>query len=141
MKIYLAGPMTGIKDFNFPAFHKAAKELRAMGHEVFSPAEKDEETYGVDLFKGSGDPDKIGGMDFKRVVLGIDLAWICDNAQGIALMEGWEKSTGAIAESAVANALNIPRFIQVDLGWLEIDKTGRLTGKSIPHGQHQTYQP
>ena len=141
MKIYLAGPMTGIKDFNFPAFHKAAKELRAMGYKVFSPAEKDEETYGVNRFKGSGDPDKIGGMAFKRVLLGIDLKWICAQAQGIALMHGWEKSTGAIAESAVAVALDIPRFIQVALEWLEIDKIGRLTGKSISHGQHQTYQP
>ena len=136
MKIYLAGPMTGIKDFNFPAFHRAAKELRAMGHKVFSPAEKDEETHGVDMFKGSGDPDKIGGMDFKRVVLGVDLAWICANAQGIALMHGWEKRTGATAESAVADSLDKPRFIQVAIEWLEINKTGQLTGKSIPHGQH-----
>lgn len=134
MKIYLAGPMTGIKNFNFPAFHAAAKELRGMGHEVFSPAEKDEETHGVEMFKGSGDPDKIGGMDFKRVVLGIDLAWICANAQGIALMHGWETSTGAIAESAVANALNLPRFIQVEQGWLEINKAGSIIGH-LPDGQ------
>ena len=43
-KVYIAGPMTGLPDFNFPAFHEAAARLRAMGHEVVSPAELHEDT-------------------------------------------------------------------------------------------------
>ena len=39
MKIFIAGPMSGIKDYNRPAFHAAAAKLRAKGHEVVSPSE------------------------------------------------------------------------------------------------------
>ena len=38
-RIYLCGPMTGIKDFNYPAFNAEAARLRALGYEVVNPAE------------------------------------------------------------------------------------------------------
>jgi len=38
-RIYLCGPMTGIKDFNYPAFNAEAVRLRALGYEVVNPAE------------------------------------------------------------------------------------------------------
>jgi len=37
--VYLAGPMTGYADFNYPLFHKVAADLRDLGAVVISPAE------------------------------------------------------------------------------------------------------
>lgn len=41
MRLYLAGPMSGLPGFNFPAFHAAAKVLREAGYIIISPAETD----------------------------------------------------------------------------------------------------
>ncbi|MCY1527250.1 hypothetical protein D9M68_623110 [compost metagenome] len=38
-RIYLAGPMTGLPEFNYPAFHAEAARLRALGYQVENPAE------------------------------------------------------------------------------------------------------
>lgn len=45
-RIYISGPMTGLPDFNFPAFHDAAARLRERGHEVANPAEINSEAGG-----------------------------------------------------------------------------------------------
>lgn len=38
-RVYIAGPMTGLPDWNFPAFHEAAARWRMMGWNVVNPAE------------------------------------------------------------------------------------------------------
>ena len=111
MKIYLAGPMRGIPEFNFPAFHKAAQHLRELGHFVFSPAERDNERHGTDISKGNATGDesiaaKEHGFNL-REALGADLAWICAEADIIAMLPGWETSKGATAERATAIALGL----------------------------------
>jgi hypothetical protein len=58
MKIYVAGPMRGIPEFNFPAFHDAAARLRNEGHVVFNPAERDIARHGVDISKGNDTGDE-----------------------------------------------------------------------------------
>ena len=94
MKIYLAGPMRGLPMFNFPAFHEAAARLRAQGHEVFSPAEKDAEA----------------GQDGTKPALtiahymAIDLPEVC-RADAIVVLPGFEKSQGCMIELAVATEI------------------------------------
>ena len=41
MRIYIAGPMTGYAEMNFPAFNTAAARVRALGHEAVNPVEID----------------------------------------------------------------------------------------------------
>jgi hypothetical protein len=111
MKIYVAGPMRGVAEFNFPAFHAAAAKLRAEGHEVFSPAERDIRVHGEAFSKNShdGDNDKAErehGFNL-REALADDLAWICREADAVALMPGWVLSKGATAERATAIALGL----------------------------------
>ena len=105
MKLYLAGPMTGIEHYNFPAFDEAAKQLREAGHTVFNPAENDREN-GFDATGLQGHEAAEHGFDL-RTALKQDLSWICDHAEGIALLPGWEESKGARAEVALAKALGL----------------------------------
>lgn len=106
--------MRGIKDFNFPAFHQAAFQLRMLGHEVFNPAERDEAKYGRDIGKSdTGNPADAEAKGFDlRDALATDLDWICRHADGIYMLKGWENSKGATAERATAIALALEVMYQ-----------------------------
>lgn len=125
-RLYLAGPMRGIPQFNFPAFDSAAVYLRSIGHEVFSPAENDRTRHGDDFGKdnATGDEHTAAGTGFNlRVALGEDLAWICKHAEGIALLPGWEASKGANAEKKTAEALGLTIIYLHNgaAGWYTLD--------------------
>lgn len=110
MNIYLAGPMQGIKDFNFPAFFAAAKKLRDEGHTVFSPAERDIEVHGDGVYKSAtGDvKEATANSGFcLRSALAADTDYIAKHAAAIALLPGWEHSSGALAEWSLAKALRL----------------------------------
>jgi hypothetical protein len=110
MKVYLAGPMTGYPNLNFPAFDRFAARLRAVGYTVFNPAEKDRERDGVDWGQAvpSGDRVALVKAGFNpRVAILDDLTWIAKEADAVALMPGWEKSKGAQAEYALAVFLGL----------------------------------
>lgn len=103
-KIYLAGPMSGIPQFNFPAFYAAAKVLREQGFEVVNPAEIDDaEDAGAALRSPDGDPNnravvKKSWGDF----LSRDVKLLADTGiEGIVFLPGWQKSKGARLEAFV----------------------------------------
>lgn len=89
MKFYIAGPMTGLPDLNFPAFHAEAARLRSEGHEVANPAEinPDHTTpWHECMFR-----------DLKEL----------STCQGIVLLPGWEKSPGAQIERLWATRMGL----------------------------------
>jgi hypothetical protein len=86
-KIYIAGPMTGYPLHNFPAFRDAMTILTNQGHHVISPADLD------DLFgHDENNIDATIRRDFEAVM----------NVNAVYMLKGWEKSTGARAEHALA---------------------------------------
>lgn len=89
MKLYIAGPMTTLPDRNFPAFHAEAKRLRALGHEVVSPAE----------IHAVGEPSW-------SFALRADIRALLE-CEGIALLPGWEQSRGALLERHVAESCGL----------------------------------
>lgn len=99
MRVYLAGPMTGIPEFNFPEFDRNAAILESAGHTVFNPAQMDREL--------GFDPTvpEVSGQ-FLRDALRRDLSAIC-GADAIAMIQGWEKSGGARIEWMLAVHLGL----------------------------------
>ena len=104
-KVYIAGPMSGLPNLNHPAFFEVAEAFEEGGWEVFNPAELDNEVYGsVGAIVEAMNIDR---QAFLRSALSADLSWICEEADAIAMLPGWEKSYGARAEHAVAVALDL----------------------------------
>lgn len=91
--IYLSGPMTGLQDFNYPAFHRVARELRAGGHYVYNPAEFP--------FDGPMDVYPI------RDAMAAHCAFLCQCADTIVLLSGWKASKGAGIELSLAHYLGL----------------------------------
>ena len=110
MNLYIAGPMRGKKNFNFPMFDAVAALYRRYGHTVFNPAERDVKKHGKKISeneKGSLEvAEKQHGFSL-RLALADDTAWICKQADGLVMLPGWRKSNGAKAEHALAKALGL----------------------------------
>lgn len=90
-RLYVAGPMTGHPDSNYPAFNDAADILRGLGYEVVNPAE-----FGND-----------GGRTSYVDLLRNDLRALLD-CDGVAALDGWWESVGARNEVQVAGTLKMP---------------------------------
>ena len=91
MKLYIAGPMSGLPDFNYPAFFKAADLLGAASYDTINPA------------RTEGREGCSSWLDFMRLSL-IDIA-ACD---GIATLDGHQNSRGARIETRLAWDLDLP---------------------------------
>lgn len=86
---YIAGPMTGLPDFNYPAFNAVADSLRAEGVKVLNPAENPE-------------PPCKSWNGYMRMALAQLIQ--CDT---VVLLPGWEDSRGARIEAHLAEQLEM----------------------------------
>lgn len=124
---YIAGPMRGYPQFNFPAFDQAASLGRSLGWTIISPAEMDRE-HGIN--------EK--GVDGKQVFTHADIREFIrrdtnilvnvlkgEEGDAIALLPEWWKSTGATGELALARWAKLaildartflPMEVKFDLG-------------------------
>lgn len=93
MRLYISGKMTGEPNNNFPAFNKAASQLRDLGYEVFNPAENGEGEWHELLKK--------------------DIPEVC-KSDALVLLPGWINSPGAQFEFDVARRLKIPVYFIED---------------------------
>lgn len=87
MKIYISGPMTGIADFNRPAFNEEAERITTSGSIALNPASL---------------PDGLEQSEYMLICMSM-----LQVADAILLLPDWEKSLGAVAELALANKLGL----------------------------------
>ncbi|ANB72203.1 hypothetical protein AYM40_07365 [Paraburkholderia phytofirmans OLGA172] len=89
MKLYLAGPMTGLSKLNLRAFHEEAARLRAMGYEIANPVE-----FNVDRNAGW------------QACMRVDIPELvkCD---GVRMLGDWESSPDATLERHIAMKLGM----------------------------------
>jgi hypothetical protein len=101
MIVYLAGPMSGKPDFNWPEFKRVTKLLRDSGVTVVCPTE-------------SGANHNTPYHECLKADLKLLLS-----ADSITFLLGWTKSKGATFEAVVAYILGYKFFhLDVDLGIL-----------------------
>lgn len=96
-RVYVAGPMTGYPNSNFPAFHAEAARLRAAGLEVFNPAELnlgDEPTW-EDCMRA----------DIRQMM----------RCNAICMLPGWQASRGATLEHNIATTLGFDVLLAGEL--------------------------
>lgn len=89
MTIYIAGPMTGLPDYNRDSFNMAEAELNARGHRVLNPAKLPELPY--------------------EMYLPINRAML-DGADAIYMLPGWKGSRGARLEYEYAQEIGLEVF-------------------------------
>ena len=96
--LYIAGPMTGIPEHNFPQFMKAARYLRRRGYAVINPAEMD-----IFVDKRKVTSEFCMARDFAAITG----AYLAGLRVEIALLPRWFRSRGARHEVALAEMLKL----------------------------------
>jgi len=99
--VYVAGPMTGYTDYNFPAFDNAERILKSRyGCSVVNPAQVDRAVGVHSVMEGRGKREMIEFfMDLNATTI--------KKCTAVVLLDGWSGSAGARHEYAMADRLGI----------------------------------
>ncbi len=107
-RVYLAGPMTGMKFHNAPAFAAFKEELESIGYSVVTPVELNsrvwQRKYGVPFDPYTMTCDY--GHELLPEMFAEDVVEILTRVDAVAVMPGWDKSEGVARELAVATLFN-----------------------------------
>ncbi len=132
---YLAGPMTGIPQFNFPAFEEATQKLRGLGLNIISPHETDTDAVKKIAWASADgqldEHDKIGGETWGDM-LARDVKMIADEIDGLFVLARWYKSKGARLEVFVALCARKPVYAYKcmnhigDMNWASLSREGLI---------------
>lgn len=115
-RLYLAGPMAGCQDHNFPLFHRMAAHLRERGFDVFNPAENDD-----------------GGIRRPRAFyMRLDIPALI-GSDAVVVLPGWERSRGASLEVWLALDLGLPIYGMAEAdGTIELARVESLGPPALP---------
>jgi hypothetical protein len=113
MRVYLCGPMRGHPAWNAAAFDRYAAEWSLEGHTVLSPVVRDRRQ-GLDPDTATREQlaAKAGDWVWMRQVIAEDVEMIC-GVEALVVLPGWESSTGATVEVALALFLGLPIYSAV----------------------------
>ena len=127
MRLYLCGPMTGIKQYNFPKFMEEAKRLRDAGYDVVNPAE-----HAVsEGFDPIADTDIVCTSEMRRKFLDNDKN-LLDECDGMALMDGWGDSAGCKEEVAHFRKTHSSGIVNKVNNWINLRHLYTPYSKTIP---------
>ena len=111
-RIYVAGPMTNVPQFNVPLFEHVTDVLRADGWDVVNPIELDpKEVYEAMLNSPDGDLPSL--VEATRHIPGADVEFfdamardlrVIDTCTHLCMLPGWEHSRGARLEHFFATS-------------------------------------
>lgn len=121
-RIYISGPMTGLPDFNYPAFNAEAARLRELGYHVENPAENPpQETWEA------------------YMAVCIPQMLTCNT---IALLPGWMESRGALRErhAAFQHGITITAAAQITTGSAYNGKNDQVPRGESDHRPGQQHQ-
>jgi len=104
MRVYIAGPMRGIPQLNYPAFFEAKEHLEKLGHQVVCPPMLDR-ALGYAHWENADVPN-VTPAQLREMML-IDLVAI-SHCDAVYVLDGWGDSRGCAVEMAFAEFLGIP---------------------------------